>query len=217
MKISKMNSKINRAEGRIKIFAIVLILGLSAGKVSAGSLYNEEVTCDSCMSVCGARMESSEKPTKSYKMTFIKAKDNYTTAVLEADSVSNHKNVTDATFTNDDRTYRAISIHKEVDDDITTIIINFPYTEQCNQPSMTIMVDGEEVPIDIDAYLESQRQPTGPATLFGITGSFTGIGMPIYINDEPATLEQVKNLTPDQIDTLTTTPEKDTFLIYLRK
>ncbi|MBP3589785.1 MAG: hypothetical protein J6J61_04330, partial [Muribaculaceae bacterium] len=137
-----------------------------------------------------------------------------TTVVVRAENLGNIVTVSGGTFTNNGSTYRANGLQTNTTDSLTVIKAVFPFSEEFNRSSMKLTVNGEEIPFELDGFFRDSRSgvvvgtPTpsqDTRTVIFLNGSNSSFpaDMEIYLDNERITSEQMRELSPQSIASIT--------------
>ncbi|MDE6435967.1 MAG: M56 family metallopeptidase [Muribaculaceae bacterium] len=220
-RITMMYKEKSGAGRRLNALALVPVLALALAVASVpavravvSTIGNSPVTVDKV----NENPTSDKKAIQHYQVTDVVHDGNSTTVVIATEGLGSRVTVSGGTFTNAGKIYQASSLQTQMTDGAATIKVTFPFAGELKQAGMTITVNGDEIPFNLEGYIDkSQQASSSPASLFSITGNRADDGIAIYINGEPATEEQVKNLKTTDIAEMTVSKEKDAILITTRK
>lgn len=80
-----------------------------------------------------------------------------TTVVVRGEGLGNSLTVSGGTFTNKGKTYRAKSLRCDMTDGVASITAVFPFSDEFRRSSMTLNVNGNEIPFELEEFFENSR------------------------------------------------------------
>ena len=214
-RITMMYKEKSRAGRRFKALALVPMLALAVGVVSAPAIRAAISTIsNSAISVSEDSKKASDDKiaVTPYQVTNISKDGQGTSITIKGIGIGNHLSVTGATFATDGKTFEANSIDCSLIDGNATITANFKLSGEYKNPTLTLIINGEEVPFDLSNFFnDSQIVVVGVKSIKNseadvITikkGKSASNGDPdIYIDGEKATTQQVEALPTESISAI---------------
>lgn len=154
-----------------------------------------------------------------------------TTVVIKGEGLGDKLTVEGGTFTNKGKTYQAKSLRCGMTDGVATITAVFLFADDYKHPHMTLGVNGEEVPFNLEGFLEKAQSADAVGTQGKITsvtiksktdntnkkedatakgavvigGPLTSVpdDMEIYLDGKKVTALALHEILPDQIVSIT--------------
>lgn len=145
---------------RFKALALVPVLALTLGvagvpavRAAISTIGSSEVSVSK-----GSENLSQDKTAVQYfKVTNINNDGNETTVVIKATGLGNNLTVSGGTFTTKGKSYRANSLKCDMADGVATITATFPLSDEYKNPGMTLTVNGEDVPFDLENFFSGAQ------------------------------------------------------------
>lgn len=198
---------------KFKALALVPMLALALGAVAVPTVRAAVSTIShSRLSVNkGSENPASDKTlVKTFKVTNFNNNGNATTVTIKGQGLGNNITVSGGTFTTMGKTYQATALQCTMTDGKATITATFPFTSEYENSSMTLTVNGEEVPFNLDTFFNNaQTLVLSPERSSG--------SMEIYLDGEKITDAQLQELPPDKIASMTIDHQNNIIKIFLKK
>lgn len=216
-RITMMYKAKSGAGSKIKALALVPVLALALGVTGVPVVRAAVTTIGS--SEISANKSNENSPddqitVRRFVVTNVNNDGRQTTVVVRAENLGNIVTVSGGTFTNNGSTYRANGLQTNTTDSLTVIKAVFPFSEEFNRSSMKLIVNGEEIPFELDGFFRDSRSgvvvgtPTpsqDTRTVIVLNGSNSSFpaDMEIYLDNERITSEQMRELSPESIASIT--------------
>ena len=229
-RITMMYKEKSGAGRKFKALALVPMLALALGATGTPAVR----AAVSAISSCGVSSgKGSENPpqdkvsVKVFKVTDFNNYGNETTITIKGEGLGDNLTVSGGTFTTDGKTYRAKSLQCNMTNGVAEIIAKFPFTSVYDKPSMTLTVDGEEVPFDLEKFFDNaqsviaggnaatQAASSVPVVINGDLSSLPE-GMQLYINGEKVSETDLKSLSNDKIASVSVDRQNNVISIALK-
>ncbi len=78
-----------------------------------------------------------------------------TTITIWGEGLGDHINVSGGTFTTKGKTYRATALNCNLTNGLATIVASFPFIDEFDNSSMTLTINGEEVPFNLEKFFDN--------------------------------------------------------------
>lgn len=157
-RITMMYKEKSGAGRKIKALALVPMLA-SALCVAAVPAVRAAVSTISSseLSVNKGSKDVSQNQTGAqvFKVKNISNSDNTTTVTITGEGLGNNITVSGGTFTTNGKTHRATSLQFNMTDGVAVIKVVFPFTKRNKKSSMTLNVNGEEIPFDLENFVNT--------------------------------------------------------------
>lgn len=216
---------------RFKALALVPMLALALGvagvpvvRAAVSTISSSEVSVDK-----GSENKPNDKTViQRFKVTDINNDGNRTTVAISATGLGNSVTVSGGTFSNNGKTYTAKSLNCNMTDGNAVITATFPFSSKFVHPSMTLMVNGNEIPFDLDNYFAKSN--TGATdgndnadakvqTSIKINGNSSSSfpeNLTVYVDGEEIPYEKMNDLSPDKIESITVDKQSSKIIITLK-
>ena len=154
-RITMMYQKRSDAGRRFKALALVPMLALALGAVSVPAVRAAVSTISSSEVSVG---KSNEKPAvgktgvQVFKVTNLNNNGNKTTVTINGEGLGDNVTVSGGTFTTNGKTYQADGLKFYLTDGVADIVATFPFIDEFDKSSMTIVVNGEKIPFDLEEF-----------------------------------------------------------------
>ncbi|MDE5734848.1 MAG: M56 family metallopeptidase, partial [Duncaniella sp.] len=160
-RITMMYKQKSGAGRRLKALALVPTLvsalalaGIPAVRAAVAAIGDSDVT----VSKVNENLLSGQiVSVKRFKVADINNDGRETGVVINADGLGDKLTVSGGTFTTNGKTYRAKSLQCDMSDGKAVIKVVFPFSDQYVNPSMTLTVNGEEIPFNLESFFDNSR------------------------------------------------------------
>lgn len=95
---------------------------------------------------------------------------------------------------------------------VATITATFPFTSEYENTSMTLIVNGEEVPFNLDGFLDK----AGNIVVSSDNSSLLD-NIVIYVDGEKISATEMNNISPEKIESITIDKQSNSIKITLKK
>lgn len=217
-RITMMYKQKSGAGRRLKALALVPTLvsalalaGIPAVRAAVAAIGDSDVT----VSKVNENLPSGQiVSVKRFKVANINNDGRETGVVINADGLGDKLTVSGGTFTNDGKTYHAKSMQCNMTDGKAVINVVFPFSSEYVKPKMSIMVNGEEVPFNLEGFLDSARTvvvrrdaDTSGKSMSSIVVNGNSASsldsIEIYLDGVKINRETLKELPSDKIQSIT--------------
>lgn len=228
-RITMMYQEKSGAGRKFKALALVPMLALAIGVADVPSIRAAVSTIGrSGVSIDKSSESSAQNKVKVqvFKVTKISNDGNETTVVIKGNGLGDNLTVSGGTFTTGGKTYHAKSLKCNMTDGVAIITATFPFSEKYRNPSMTLMVDGKEVPFDLENFSNNaqsvtvgDKQDASAPIKIALNGKEKGNpsdlpdGMEIYFDGKKITRSEMEQLSPEQIASVTVDRKKNKMMI----
>ncbi len=154
-RITMMYKSKSGAGRKFKALALVPTVALALGLVSVPAVRAAVSAIGSIAIFTDKGSENSPQnnvAVKKFKVTNINNNGIETTVTVIGQGLGDHLTVSGGTFTNNGRTYRAKSMSCNTTDGVANITVTFPFSEEYKNASMTLTVNGEEIPFNLEDF-----------------------------------------------------------------
>lgn len=210
-RITMMYKEKSSAGRKFRALALVPMLALAIGIASVPAVRAALVTIgNSAISVDkgNENLAANKITVQRFKITNLNSDGNETTVIIRGEGLGNNITVSGGTFTNDGNTYNATSLKCDMTDGVATITAIFPFSGLYSEPTMTLMVNGKEVPFElknlagdiqsISVKNKPDNASSGPIIIKGTSSSLPK-DMAIYLDGKKISEAELKALGPDKI------------------
>lgn len=217
------------AGSKFKALALLPMLALAIGVAAVPSVRAAVSTISSSrlsVSKVTQNPDSDKQGVTVFKVTNINNNGNVTTVTIAGEGLGDNLSVSGGTFTTMGKTYNARGLNCTLQNGVASIIATFPFIDEFENSSMTLLVNGEEIPFNLESFFNnSQTVATGsganddPADGVVVAGSQSSLseGMEIYLDGKKITKTQFHALSPDQIESIDVIRQENRINITLKK
>ncbi len=143
-----------KALALVPMFALALcVAGIPAVKATVSTISS----CDVSVSKDNKKPAKTNSNVQTFKVVNINNNGNETTVTIKGEGLGNFLMTSDGTFTTMGKTYTAKSIQCNKTNEEATITVTFPFTSEYEKTSMTLNVNGETIPFDLDGFFDKAR------------------------------------------------------------
>ena len=227
-RITMMYKEKSGAGRKFKALALVPMLALALGVAGAPAVRAAVSTISSSdVSVSKDSENPPENKTavQTYKVTDINNDGNETTVTIKGEGFGTNLTVSDATFTNRGKTYKANSLDCNMTDGIATIRATFRFSDELKKPGMTLMVNSKEVPFDLENFKNTAQAVvignSGNSTISSrsgvivINGTSSAIpsGVSVYLDGKKISEAEMAALSSENISSISVDKQNNTIRI----
>lgn len=143
---------------KFKALALVPMLALAIGLASVPAVRAAVSTISSSDISVGKDSKKTTidnttgSPVMYFKTEEIRNDGKETTVVIRGKNLGNTMIASGGTFTNNGKTYQAKSMNFNMSNGEAEITLSFPFAEEYKNASMTITVNGEEIPFNLENF-----------------------------------------------------------------
>lgn len=162
-RITMMYKAKSGAGRKWKALALVPMLALALGLTGVPAI-RAAVSTISTLKVSDGK--NSENPSKDkttvqyFKVVNVNNKDGKTTVVIKGEGLGNSLTVSGGTFTTDGKKYKAKSLNSSLTDGNATITAVFPFITEFDKVSMTLNINGDDIPFDLENFFNNAGKKT---------------------------------------------------------
>ncbi len=143
-----------KALALVPMFALALcVAGIPAVKATVSTISS----CDVSVSKDNKKPAKTNSNVQTFKVVNINNNGNETTVTIKGEGLGNFLMTSDGTFTTMGKTYTAKSIQCNKTNEEATITVTFPFTSEYEKTSMTLNVNGETIPFDLEGFFDKAR------------------------------------------------------------
>ncbi len=209
---------------RLKALALVPMFALALGvatvpsvRAAVSTISNSEVTVNK-----GSEKRPTDKTdVKVFKVTSINNNGNETTVTIKGKGLGNNLTISGGTFTTMNKTYQAKALQCNMSDGAATITATFPFTSEYENTSMTLTVNGEVIPFELDNFMNSAQtiviednQQTNASSSNPVS---LPNGMKIYLDGEEINPLNLQNVDSEKIAAITIDKKNNAIKITLKQ
>ena len=132
------------------------VAGVPAVRAAVSAISNSSVT----MSEVSEKPSDGKVSVKTFKVTNINHDGNETSVVIKADGLGDHLTVSGGKFITSGKSYDAKSLKCTMTNGTATITATFPFSDECKNASMSLLVNGEDVPFDLENFRNKAQTVT---------------------------------------------------------
>lgn len=228
-RITMMYKEKSCAGSKFKVLTLLPMLALAIGVAAVPSVRAAVSTISSSrlsVSKVTQNPDSDKWGVAVFKVTNINNNGNVTTVTIAGEGLGDYLTVSGGTFTTMGKTYNARGLNCTLQNGVASIIATFPFIDEFENSSMTLLVNGEEIPFNLEGFFNnSQTVATGSgdnnvsADGVVVAGSQSSLsdGMEIYLDGKKITKTQLHALSPDQIESIDVMRQENKINITLKK
>ncbi|MGN0231471.1 MAG: M56 family metallopeptidase [Muribaculaceae bacterium] len=206
-RITMMYKERSGAGHKLKALALVPMLalalevaGIPAVRAAVSTISSSEVSVNKGRE----NLPESKILIQRFKVISIYSDETSTTAVIKGEQFRHKFLFSQATFTNNGKTYQSTSQKFELNDGTAEITVSFPFTGELINPKMAIVVNGKETLFDLDEYNNEAR-------------SSNTADMEIYLDGEKISEAELEALSPDKIASITVDKNRNMIIVTTKK
>lgn len=228
-RITMMYKEKSGAGRKIKALALVPMLALALGvadvpavRAAVTTIGSSEISTDK-----GSENPRKDKTSvKVFKVTNINNNSGITTVTIKGTGLGNSLSVSGGTFTTAGKTYEANGLKCNMTDGEAVITATFPMTSEYENSSMTLLVNGEEIPFNLEKFFDRAQtvavgSTTGKRTTTSIVinGSESTVpgGMDFYLDGKKISEAEMQAIAPERIASVTVDTENRAVRITSKK
>lgn len=213
---------------KFKALALVPMLALALGVAGAPAVRAAVSTISSSdvsVSKDSENLPENKTTVQTYKVTNINNDGNETSVTINGEGFGTNLTISDATFTNKGKTYQANSLDCNMTDGVATSHATFRFADELKKPSMTLMVNGKEVPFDLEKFQNNAQSvaignngnSTAPSRsgVIVINGSSSAIpsDMSVYLDGKKISEAEMAGLSSENISSVSVDKQNNTIKI----
>ncbi len=214
-RITMMYKEKSGAGRKLKALALVPMFALALSVASVPSVQAAISTISSSeisVSKGSENLPHDENIIQVYKVSKITSDGNETTVVINGKNVGNSVSVSGGTFTTMGKTYNAKSLQCNLTDGDSKITATFPFSSKFENASMTLIINGEEIPFNLEKFFNNARAvvysaPDSTSTksiIITDNESSSSIkDLEVYLDGKKIDYDDMKNISSDNIASIT--------------
>lgn len=227
-RITMMYQEKSGAGRKLRALALVPVLALSIGvsfvpavRAAATTISNSDVS----VGKDSKKSRKGEVSVRGFKVININDDGTRTTATINGENLGDHLTVSGGTFTNGGKTYKANSVSTQMTDGSAIITVSFPFTGEYKKGTMSITVNGDEIPFDLENFSNSESRSAviggkdGASTTIVINGnsSKTSENLRFFLDGKEISKQELSALNNDTIASITVDRANNTLNITSKK
>lgn len=206
---------------KLKALALVPMLLLAIGVISIPAVHAAVSTISSSTISADKGSENSSQNNagvKTYKVTNINNNGNITTVTVSGTGVGNSLSVNGGTFTNNGKKYHECAMQTTLNNGVATITVSFPFAGELKKASMTLQINGENIPFNLSKFRNEAAAANGEVSNIVVNGNVATVGdLTILIDGEEVTEAQMNALNPNNIESITVDKKGKMVIIITKK
>ncbi len=230
-RITMMYKEKSGAGRKFKALALVPMLALALGLASVPAVRAAVATISDSELSTGKDSEKSadgQTSVKALKFKSLNNNGNVTTIVLRGEDMGSNMNVSGGTFTTAGKTYQATGLEATLNDGVAVIKAKFPFTDNYENSSMTLVVNGQTIKIDLQPYFDKadpvkfasspEELATKPSiAVVNLDSTSVKTDMKIHVNGKEVTAEELKAISPEGITEVTVDKQSGQIKIRMKE
>ncbi len=205
-RITMMYKEKSRKGSKCKALALLPMLALSLCLTEITPVRAAvSAISNSSLNVSKDNQTSANKKTsvRVYKVTNLNNNGNKTTVTIKGQNVGDHMTVSGGTFTTNGKSYEAKALQCTLTDGEALITAEFPFISEFENSRMTLIINGEELPFNLEKFLHS-----------GVVASKSNIGaMDYYLDGKKISSEDINSIDPSTIKEMKIDKQKNAIYI----
>ncbi|MBP3640177.1 MAG: M56 family metallopeptidase [Muribaculaceae bacterium] len=225
-RITMMYKEKSGAGRKLKALALVPMLALALGVAGMPAVRAAVSTISSCdvSADKGSKNPSYTGTTvQFFKVKNINNNGNATTVTIEGNGFGNNLTVSGGTFTTAGKTYKANGLNCNMTNGEAVITATFPFISVFENTSMTLIINGEEIPFNLEEFFNNAQSVTvggnNKAITIGLNGKTADLpdDMAILLDGKKISKSEMEALTPGDIASITVDRLKNEIRITSKK
>ena len=220
-RITMMYKTKSGAGSKLKALALVPMLALALSVTSVPAVNAAVSTINSSdISLDEDEDNVGLPPTAQFKISSMNNSGSETTVEIKGEGLGNFLSIADVSFNNKGNTFNAKSVRTTMKDGGATIKTVFPFSDNYENASVVLNVNGQEVKLNLDDFLaNAQSDSASISSSNGIVishgnATLSVVGdMEIYLDGKKINEEEMKALNPETIATMTIDRQNNTINI----
>lgn len=203
---------------KLKALALVPMLALALGVAAVPAVRAAVSTISSSEVSVGKDNENlsagktSGTIARIFKVKNLNNNGNVTTVTVKGENLGSNLTVSGGTFTTKGKTYQAKALQCNMIDGVATITATFPFISEYENTRMTLIVNGEEIPFNLDGFLDN----AGNIVVSSNSSSLLD-DMEIYVDGEKIIKSEMNNIASDKIESIEIDKQNNAIRITLKK
>ncbi len=141
-----------KALALVPMFALALgVVAVPAVRAAVSTINNSEVSIHKG----SENVATSKKVVQVYNVKELDNYNNKTTITIKGEGLGDNITVSGGTFTTNGKTYRATALRCDMTNGEATIVASFPFITEFNNCSMTLTINGVEVPFNLESFFDN--------------------------------------------------------------
>lgn len=231
-RITMMYKEKSCAGHRFKALALVPMLALAFGvaavpavRAAMSTISSSDVTVSK-----GSENKPMDKTTiKIFRLKNLNNNGNQTSVTISGENLGSNLTVTGGTLTTAGKTYQAKSMQCSMKNGSAVIVVTFPFMSEFENSSLTLNINGEEIPFDLDNFLDKadsiKIKPAGQdngddmeTIVIKGNSSSSGLGnMIVYFDGKKISYDDMKEISPAEIGSMSIDKNSNTIIITRKK
>ncbi len=217
-RITMMYKEKSCAGRKLKALALVPMLALALGVAAVPAVRAAVSTISSSEVSVGKDNENlsagktSGTIARIFKVKNLNNNGNVTTVTVKGENLGSNLTVSGGTFTTKGKTYQAKALQCNMIDGVATITATFPFISEYENTRMTLIVNGEEIPFNLDGFLDN----AGNIVVSSNSSSLLD-DMEIYVDGEKIIKSEMNNIASDKIESIEIDKQNNAIRITLKK
>ncbi|MDE6339122.1 MAG: hypothetical protein K2K97_04975, partial [Muribaculaceae bacterium] len=202
-RITMMYKEKSNAGRKLKALALVPALALAFGVSTLPSVRAAVATISYSELYASKDSENpaNNKKTQAFTISQISNYDNTTTVVVEGRNLGNTLTVTGGTLNTNGNTCQANSMECQMTNGDAFITVNFPYSGEYKDTSMTLTINGQIVTLDLNHFLTAGKSySSDPVDEIAPSSSLEGFT--IYIDGKEVTASDLETLPSEKVESV---------------
>lgn len=140
---------------KLKALALVPMLALALGVIAVPAVRAAVSTIDNSevsISKGNENLPTYKNGAQIFKFKNLNNDNGKTTITIQGEGLGDNITVSGGKFTTNGKTYEAKALQCNMTDGVATIVATFPFVETFDTSSLTLMVNGEEISINLENY-----------------------------------------------------------------
>lgn len=231
-RITMMYKEKSGAGRKIKALALVPILVMALGVTAVPSVRAAVSTIrnsDVSVGKSSEKSSSDKARVQIFKVTNLNNDGNVTTVTIKGEGLGNNLTVSGGTFKTAGKTYQAKSLRCNMTDGMATIKVVFPFMSEWENSSMTLTVNGDEIPFNLENFFDNAQtinigddpscESSSTRSSFVFSGDRTSFlnDFTIYVDGENVTEQYLASIPSERVASITVSADNQELSISLKK
>ena len=226
-RITMMYKEKSGAGRKMKALALVPMLALALGVAAVPAVSAAMSTISSSNVSVGKDSEnlSADKTSGTvggiFKVKNLNNSDNVTTVTVKGENLGSNITVSGGTFTTMGKTYQAKALKCTLINGEATITATFPFTSEYENTSMTLIVNGEEIPFELNGLFEKSLYVTtgNDEQIILVNADNPAVldNLEIYVDGKKITASEMNKISPEAIESVEVDKRANMIKIKLKK
>ena len=163
-RITMMYKSKSGAGRKMKALALVPMVALAFGvasvpavKAAVSTISSSKVTIAKGSEVTVGKGSENLSEDQKFRVTYLDNDGDKTTLIVKGEGLGNNLTVSGGTFSNKGNTYQAKSLNCKMTDGGAEITAVFPFSDNYENASVTLTINGEDVKLDLEDFLKKPQ------------------------------------------------------------